>query len=82
MGGVETTRLLLRTQQRWPAQFGGVDGPLGRYYMGHIAGKIASIVLNDPDSVNDLDFKLDESGAYRRRRIMLTADVQLQHTKF
>jgi hypothetical protein len=79
MGGVETTRLLLRTQQRWPGHFGGVDGPLGRYYMGHIAGKIASIVLNDPDSINDLDFKLDESGAYRRRRFMLTADAQLQH---
>ena len=79
MGGVETTRLLLRTQQRWPRHFGEVDGPLGRYYMGHIAGKIASIVLNDPDSIDDLDFKLDESGAYRRRRFMLTADAQLQH---
>ena len=79
MGGVETTRLLLRTQQRWPGHFGGVDGPLGRYYMGHIAGKIASIVLNDPNSINDLDFKLDENGAYRRRRFMLTADAQLEH---
>lgn len=79
MGGVETTRLLLRTQQRWPGHFGGVDGPLGRYYMGHIAGKIANIILNDPDSINDLDFKLDESGAYRRRRLTLTADAQLQH---
>ncbi len=79
MGGVETTRLLLHTQQRWPGHFGGVDGPLGRYYMGHIAGKIASIVLNDPESINDLDFKLDENGAYRRRRFMLTADAQLQH---
>ena len=79
MGGVETTRLLLRTQQRWPSHFGGVDGPLGRYYMGHIAGKIANIVLNDPGSINDLDFKLDQNGAYRRRRFMLTADAQLQH---
>ena len=61
MGGVETTRLLLRTQQRWPSHFGGVDGPLGRYYMGHIAGKISSIVLNDPYSIHDLDFKLDRS---------------------
>jgi hypothetical protein len=79
MGGVETTRLLLRTQQRWPDHFGGVDGPLGRYYMGHIAGRIASIVLNDPGSIDELDFKLDESGAYRRRRMMLTADMQLRH---
>ena len=79
MGGVETTRLLLHTQQRWLGHFGGVDGPLGRYYMGHISGKIASIVFNHPDSINDLDFNLDESGAYHRRRFMLTADTQLQH---
>jgi choline dehydrogenase-like flavoprotein len=79
MGGVETTRLLLCTQQRWPGHFGGVDGPLGRYYMGHISGKIASIILNDPGSITDLDFKLDDSGAYHRRRFMLTAEAQLQH---
>ena len=79
LGGVETTRLLLSVQQHWPGHFGGVNGPLGRYYMGHISGKIASIVFNDPDLINDLDFKLDESGAYHRRRFMLTADAQLQH---
>jgi len=45
-GGIEATRLLLAVQQKWPQHFGGTDGPLGRYYMGHISGKIASIVLN------------------------------------
>src|SRR5215472_17088266 len=59
MGGVETTRLLLRAQQRWPGHFGGMNGPLGRYYMGHIAGKIASVTLNDPSSIDELDVKLD-----------------------
>ncbi len=79
MGGVETTRLLLRAQQDRPGAFGGADGPLGRYYMGHISGKIASIEFRDPASIADLDFKLDQSGAYHRRRFMLTADAQLQH---
>jgi hypothetical protein len=79
MGGVETTRLLLNTQRRWPGHFGGVDGPLGRYYMGHISGKIASIVFNDPAAIADLDFKLDGSGAYYRRRFMLTAEAQMEH---
>jgi choline dehydrogenase-like flavoprotein len=79
MGGVETTRLLLTAQQKWPAQFGGVDGPLGRYYMGHISGKIASIVFNDPSAVDDLDFKLDETGSYYRRRFMLTGETQMNH---
>jgi choline dehydrogenase-like flavoprotein len=44
-GGLETTRLLLSVQQTHPAMFGASDGPLGRYYMGHIFGSIASIVL-------------------------------------
>ncbi|MGD0797866.1 MAG: GMC oxidoreductase [Acidobacteriaceae bacterium] len=78
MGGVETTRLLLHAQQRLPGAFGGLDGPLGRYYMGHISGKIADIEFNDPASIHRLDFKLDETGTYYRRRFMLTADVQLQ----
>jgi hypothetical protein len=46
--------------------------------MGHISGKIASIVFDDPASIDDLDFKLDESGTYYRRRFMLTADAQAQ----
>jgi choline dehydrogenase-like flavoprotein len=79
MGGVETTRLLLHTQRRWPSHFGGAGGALGRYYMGHISGKIASIVFDDPGAIGDLDFKLDESGAYHRRRFMLTTAMQLQH---
>ena len=79
LGGVETTRLLLNVQQHWPQQFGGLDGPLGRYYMGHISGKIADVLFNDPNAANDLDFKLDGSGAYYRRRFMLTKEAQLQH---
>jgi len=79
MGGVETTRLLLNSQRNAPSHFGGVDGPLGRYYMGHISGKIASIVFDDPAGIDDLDFKLDGSGAYMRRRFMLGADAQIQH---
>jgi choline dehydrogenase-like flavoprotein len=79
MGGVETTRMLLATQRRWPGHFGGVDGPLGRYYMGHISGKIASIVFDDPAAIADLDFTLDASGAYYRRRFMLTAESQIDH---
>jgi choline dehydrogenase-like flavoprotein len=79
MGGIETTRLLLHTQRRWPAHFGGVDGPLGRYYMGHISGKIASIQFSAPEVIRDLDFKLDDSGAYYRRRFVLSSEVQIQN---
>ncbi|MBV8629319.1 MAG: GMC family oxidoreductase [Silvibacterium sp.] len=78
-GGVETTRLLLSVQRRWPKHFGGVGGPLGRYYMGHISGKIASIVLDDPSTINDYDFILDSNGSYYRRRFMLTSEAQVQN---
>ena len=79
MGGVESTRLLLATQRDWPKHFGGVDGPLGRYYMGHISGKIASIVFDRPADIADLDFTLDGSGSFFRRRLMLTTAAQLEH---
>ena len=79
MGGVETTRLLLATQQHTPTLFGGIDGPLGRYYMGHISGKISSIGFDKPADIADLDFTLDASGAFFRRRLMLTTDAQVEH---
>lgn len=79
MGGVETTRLLLHVQRRWPQLFGGQDGPLGRYYMGHISGKIADILFDRPQDADLLDFKLGQCGAYYRRRFMLTRATQLRH---
>jgi choline dehydrogenase-like flavoprotein len=79
MGGVEVTRLLLATQQRWPEHFGGIGGPLGRYYMGHLSGKIADIVFDEPGAVADLDFKLDRTGSWIRRRFALDDATQLRH---
>lgn len=78
-GGVETNRFLLSVQQKYPAHFGGVDGPLGRYYMGHLSGKVASIQFDAPDAFADLDFKRDGSGAYYRRRLMLTNETQIEN---
>lgn len=78
-GGIETTRLLLAVQRRWSDHFGGAGGPLGRYYMGHISGKIASIVFNDPAAIADFDFELDEAHAYARRRFMLSEETQLAY---
>jgi len=79
-GGIETTRLLLAVQRHWPDLFGGLDGPLGRYYMGHISGKIASIVLDRPADIADLDFELDPTGAYVRRRFSLSSAAQQAHS--
>ena len=47
-GGLKTTRLLLAAQRSWPQHFGGPEGALGRYYMGHLAGSIATVAFRDP----------------------------------
>lgn len=79
LGGVETTRLLLAVQRRLPGLFGGSDGPLGRYYMGHISGKIAGILLAQPGFISDFDFFKDGTGSFVRRRLMLSAAAQRKH---
>ena len=74
-GGVQTPRLLLALQRRNPQLFGGADGPLGRYYMGHIAGKIADVILDQPQHGTALDFYL-EGRAFARRRFTLPPKIQ------
>ncbi|RFB73790.1 MULTISPECIES: aldo/keto reductase [unclassified Herbaspirillum] len=78
-GGLETTRLLLSAQQGHPALFGGIGGPLGRYYMGHIFGSIASLTLTHPGDFADLDFSEDDTGTYVRRRFTISEEAQRTH---
>lgn len=75
-GGLETTRLLLNVQRRLPTHFGGTDGPLGRYYMGHLTGSIANIQLTNAADIRDLDFSLDDDDTYVRRRFTFSARTQ------
>lgn len=79
LGGIEGTRFLLDTQRRSPNAFGGIDGPLGRYYMGHTTGSVAEVVFDDPSRAADLDFELDAQGTYIRRRFTLTPEAQRKH---
>lgn len=76
-GGVETNRLLLWFQRKYPSHFGGIDGALGRYYMGHLSGKIASLQFDRPETFRDFDFYRDGSGAFYRRRFLLNAETQI-----
>ena len=78
-GGLETTRLLLSVQRRLPNHFGGTGGALGRYYMGHLQGSIATIQLTDPADVRDLDLRLDKHNVYVRRRFSFSGAAQREH---
>lgn len=76
MGGLETTRFLLSVQRAQKRLFGGPNGALGKYYAGHISGKISKLVLHDSKSISDFDIKKDASGAYVRRRFTIDPEIQ------
>lgn len=76
-GGLESTRLLLTCREAYPDAFGGTDGALGHYYMGHLSGKIADIVLAEPSSSSVHDFFIKD-GVYVRRRFTLSQQDQLR----
>lgn len=75
-GGVRTTHLLLALQRTFPQLCGGETGPLGRYYMGHIAGEIATIVFNEPKDSQEFVFHPVAKKVYSLRRIKIREDVQ------
>lgn len=77
-GGNESTRLLLSERRRRPDLFGGPDGPLGRYYMGHVNGRIADVVLTNEALHAGLDFYVDEGGSYVRRRLVPAPETQVE----
>ena len=75
-GGLESTRLLLAAQRKTPSRFGGNDGPLGRYYMGHLTGDIAEIVFTNPALAGGFDYFIDSHGSYVRRRFVPSRSIQ------
>ena len=78
-GGVEATRFLLAIQQRRPEMFGGRNGALGRYYMGHVTGTVADITFTNRALDNLFNFDTAENGVYIRRRFTPTTECQLDH---
>jgi hypothetical protein len=73
-GTQEGTRILLRN----PGVFAGIGGPptaLGRYYQGHVSGKIASVRFRGDPRKTDSGFQRDPDGSYFRRRFQFSRDV-------
>ncbi len=78
-GGLETTRQLLALQAGEPQLFGGSDGPLGRYYMGHLIGEVADVTFRSADIDAAYDFFVDKHGTYARRRLIPSDKTQTEH---
>ncbi len=75
-GGLETTRLLLATNQAHKSAIGNHSDWLGKGYMCHIHGVISRVILT-PDSRHTVfGYELDRKGVYCRRRFCISPDVQ------
>ena len=78
-GGLENARLLLATQRDWPQKFGGLEGPLGRYYCGHLTGYLAAIRFNQQNVALGLWYRRNRDGSHLRSRLAVRPDVQRKH---
>lgn len=72
-GGQETTRILLRNLQLFK-NLPAVPPALGKYYQGHLSGKIASVVFSGNAKNTDFGFIRDSDGVYVRRRFQFASN--------
>ena len=77
-GTQETTRLLLKNQQVFNKR-GGPPPALGRYYQGHVSGKIASVRFRGDPQKTDYGFRRTLEGVFLRRRFQLSTETLLQN---
>lgn len=75
-GTQESTRLLLRNKQVF-GQRGGQPLSLGRYYQGHVSGKIASVRFYGDPKKTEYGFMRMSDGVYLRRRFQLSTQALL-----
>jgi choline dehydrogenase-like flavoprotein len=78
MGGIETPRLLLTSNDVHASGIGNANDLVGRYYMCHIAGTIGGLQVNGPPDNVWHGYDVAPDGSYCRRRIALRADVQAE----
>jgi len=71
-GAQESTRILLRNTKLF-SKLGFVPPALGRYYQGHLSGKIASVRFKGAPHKTDYGFLHDTDGTYVRRRFQFAA---------
>jgi GMC oxidoreductase len=73
-GAQETTRLLLKNNQVFQKR-GGRPSSLGKYYQGHVSGKIASVRFYGDPKKTDYGFLRNSDGVYLRRRFQLSTEA-------
>jgi len=76
-GAQETTRLLLKNSQVFQNR-GGPPAALGKYYQGHVSGKIASVRFHGHPKKTEYGFLRTPDGVYVRRRLQLSTEAILE----
>lgn len=75
-GGVEVPRLLLASCHQVPEGVGNHSDIVGRYFMTHIAGRIATAHLDVASDAVAQHYARDSQGVYVRRRIAFSEEAQ------
>ena len=76
VGGLETARLLLASDDIAREGIGNAHDVVGRFYMCHIAGNVGELTLAPPLSRVRHGYEISPEGIYCRRRIALTPEMQ------
>jgi choline dehydrogenase-like flavoprotein len=78
MGGLETTRLLMASDDVHEDGIGNGSGHLGRWYMAHVEARVARVHLDTPADSTIYDHERDADGVYVRRRFTFSPGFQRQ----
>ena len=76
LGGLETARLMLASNDLRPAGVGNEHGHLGRNYMSHLCTTEGVVTFAGPASGVAYDYERDADGVYLRRRLWITERAQ------
>jgi choline dehydrogenase-like flavoprotein len=80
VGGIETARLLLASNDVQTDGIGNKHDLVGRYYMCHIAGNVGKLTFDLPKTDVRHGYEISPDGVYCRRRISFTQEEQLRQS--
>jgi choline dehydrogenase-like flavoprotein len=75
-GGIEVPRLLLSSNRQMPQGIGNQHDLVGRYFMTHLTGVVATAHLCVNPATVAHQYDCDENGVYVRRRITFSPEAQ------
>jgi choline dehydrogenase-like flavoprotein len=78
-GGLESTRLLMCSPGPGGRSIGDHSGQLGHWYMAHLDGVIADLVLTTPPEDTIYQYERDIDGSYVRRRFTFAENYLLEN---